>query len=447
MSLSPAPPAALLPVPRLMIRVALVLVAAGAALPAAHAQGQNNYGSVYSRYGLGERTEFSSSQSEMLGGAQVGLRSVFYNGLANPAGWADQQVTTFRAAVGVQGIRSTDAASTAASRATAGDVAGLQLGIPLIPARLGLTFGYRPYSRVNYRASIPGQLITEDDTTAYALNQEGGGGIQRISGGLGLRVGQALQLGASADVLFGTVEYIQRTSFDTGAFSEVRQSRSTRLSGVSGTLGALVTARSIASEDDALAFGLAVTLPTRLTGTQTLTLGQSLDRDTLATSADGRATLPLLARGGLSYRAGARWLAALDATYEPWSSFSSTLPLGGYNAATGVDELRDRLRLGGGVEVVPAGRNRNASVLAQTAYRIGAYGERGLYAPSGESVQTLALTGGVSIPNRLSGARFDLGFEVGTRGATQGALVRDVFARGSLTLNFGERWFIRRRIE
>ena len=430
-----------------MIRAALVLAAVGLAAPAAHAQGQNNYGSVYSRYGLGERTEFSSSQSEMLGGAQTALRSSFYNGLANPALWADQQVTTFSAAVGLQGVRSTDATSATASRATAGDVAGLQIGVPLIPARLGLTFGYRPYSRVNYRASIPGQLVTEEDTTAYALNQEGGGGLQRISGGLGLRLGQAVQIGASADVLFGTVEYIQRTTFDTGAFSEVRQSRATRLSGVSGTVGALVTARAIASEDDALSVGLTVSLPTRLTGTQTLTLGQSLDRDTLATSTDGRATLPLLARGGLSYRAGARWLAALDATYEPWSSFESTLPLGGYNAATGVDELRDRYRLGGGVEVIPAGRNRTASVLAQTAYRIGAYGERGLYAPSGETVQTLALTGGLSIPNRLSGARIDLGFEVGTRGATEGALVRDVLARGSLTLNFGERWFIRRRIE
>ncbi len=444
MSLSPA----LLPVPRLMIRAALVLAAAGlAAAPAAHAQGQNNYGSVYSRYGLGERTEFGSSQAEMLGGAQTALRSTFYNGLANPALWADQQVTTFSAAVGVQGVRSTDAASTAASRATAGDVAGLQLGVPILPARLGLTFGYRPYSRVNYRASIPGRLVTEEDTTAYALNQEGGGGLQRISGGLGLRVGQALQVGASADVLFGTVEYIQRTTFDEGAFTEVRQSRATRLSGVSGTLGALVTARSVASGDDALSLGLAVTLPTRLRGTQTLTLGQSLDRDTLATSTGGRATLPLLARGGLSYRAGARWLAALDATYEPWSSFTSTLPLGGYNEATRVDELRDRYRVGGGIEVVPAGRNRNASVLAQTAYRLGAYGERGLYAPSGASVQTLALTGGLSVPNRLSGARIDLGFEVGTRGATEGALVRDVFARGSLTLNFGERWFVRRRIE
>ena len=57
----------------------------------------------------------------------------------------------------------------------------------------------------------------------------------------------------------------------------------------------------------------------------------------------------------------------------------------------------------------------------------------------------LALTGGLSVPNRLTGARFDLGFELGTRGSTEGVLVRDTFLKGTLTVNFGERWFVRRR--
>lgn len=427
-------------------RALLVLALVVSAAPV-RAQGQNNYGSIYSRYGLGERVDFGSSQAEMLGGAQTALRSTLYNGFANPALWADQQVTTFSAGVGLSGVRSTDATADGASRATAGDVIGLQLGIPLLPSRLGMTVAYRPYSRVNYRTSIPGTLVTEDDTTDFALNQEGGGGLQRISGGLGLRIGSAVQVGASADVIFGTVEYLQRTTFDEAAFRETRQARGTRLRGVTGTFGAAVTARSLTSADDALTVGLAFTLPTRLSGTRTLTLGESLDRDTLAAEISGTSTLPLLARGGVSYRSGGRWTAALDALYEPWSSFESTLAVGGYDEAAGIDELRDRVRVGGGVEVVPAGRGRNAGFLARASYRLGAYGERGLYAPTDRSVSTMALTGGVSLPNRVSGARFDLGFEVGTRGTTQNALVRDVFARGTLTLNFGERWFIRRRID
>ena len=66
---------------------------------------------------------------------------------------------------------------------------------------------------------------------------------------------------------------------------------------------------------------------------------------------------------------------------------------------------------------------------------------------AGQDVTTFALTGGVSLPNRLTGARFDLGLELGTRGSTEGVLVRDTFLKGTLTLNFGERWFIRRRFD
>ena len=437
-----------LPVPmRALLLLAVLLGVPAALAPAALAQGQNNYGSIYSRYGVGERQDFGSSQAEALGGAQASLRSATYNGLVNPALWSDQQITTFAASVGLASVRSTDATAAGASRATAGDVAAVQLGLPVLPGRLGLTFAYRPYSRVNYRTSVPGSLLTEDDTTAYALNQEGSGGLQRITGGLGLKLAQGVQVGASADVIFGTVEYLQRTAFAEPGFNETRQSRATQLRGVTATLGAAGTLRSLRADDDALTLGLALTLPTRLAGTRTLTLGESLDRDTLAVVSDGGATLPLLARAGLSYRSGARWLTTVDALYEPWSSFDSDFSVGGFDADAGLDDLQDRVRVGGGVELLPAGRGRNAGFFGRTSYRLGAYGERGLYAPSGRSVSTAAVTGGVSVPNRFSGARFDLGFEVGTRGSVSNGLVRDLFARGSLTLNFGERWFIRRRID
>ena len=438
--------------------VGLSAFAAGTG-PAAHAQGQNNYGSIYSRYGLGERFDYSSSQSEMLGGASVSLRDGSYTGLTNPSLWADQTVTTFSASVGVAGLRATDASTTEASRATAGDVAGLQLGFPILPARLGVALAYRPYSRVRYRSATPGTFFSPIDTTGYTVNREGDGGLQRISAGLGARLGAGIQVGASADVIFGTFEYLQRTEFDRSSiYLETRQAQATQVRGVTATFGAAGTARHLAGEGDALTVAGAITLPTSLSGSRTFTLGESLDRDTLASVTDGSMTLPLLARAGLTYRSGARWLLSADALYEPWSSFSSTLPVGGFEPATGTTAeqslLQDRFRVGGGFEVTPAGGSRNAGLLRRASYRIGAYGERGLVAPQasatateGTDVMTYALTGGVSLPNRITGARLDLGVEVGTRGSTEGVLVRDSFIRGTFTLNFGERWFIRRRFD
>ena len=162
---------------------------------------------------------------------------------------------------------------------------------------------------------------------------------------------------------------------------------------------------------------------------------------------DGSVDLPLSVRAGLAYRSGARWLASFEGLYEPWSGFESTLPFAGYDpASSGAgDVLTDRVRFGGGVELTPAGRERRAGALRRTSYRLGGYAERGLSSPTGSNVMTYAVTGGFSLPSRLTGARVDLGFEAGTRGSTEGVLVRDTFLKGTLTLNFGERWFVRRR--
>ena len=415
------------------------------------AQGQNNYGSIYSLYGLGERVEFGTSQSAALGHAATALRSGTYVNLSNPALWSDQAITTFSAGASLATVRGEDALTDDASVGTAGDLSSLHLGIPLLPGRLGLTLAYRPFSRVNYRAAIDDSISVEGDMAPYTLNQEGAGGLQQLSAGLGGKVG-AFQLGASADVLFGSQELLQRTDFDDNAYLETRQARVTRLRGVTATLGAAATARNLATDDDALTFAASVRLPASLDASRTVTLGESLDRDTLSApdgslSVDGDVTLPLAVRGGVAYLSGLRWLAALDASYEPWSGFESSLPVGGYDPGTGLDLLSDRFRVGGGVEITPAGRDRRAPALQRSSYRIGGYAERGLYAPAGEDVTTLALTGGVSVPNRLTGARFDLGLEVGTRGSAEGVLVRDTFFKGTLTLNFGERWFVRRRFD
>ena len=432
---------------RLSALLLALVVCAGA-----QAQGQNNYGSVYSLYGLGERAEFGTSQTAMLGHASTALRSSAYVNLSNPALWSDQTLTTFSAGASVATVRAEDAFSDEESVGTAGDLSSLHLGIPLIPSRLGVTLGYRPYSRVNYRAAIRDSIAVDGEMEAFEINQEGAGGLQQLSAGLGVRLGEAVQLGASADVVFGSQELLQRTDFDDAAYQETRQARVTRLRGITASLGAAVTARLLSADDDALTVAAAITLPTSLTASRTVTLGESLDRDTLrapdgSLSVDGDATLPLAARAGVTYISGLRWLATLDASYEPWSGFESTLPVGGYDPAAGLDALRDRFRVGGGVEVTPAGRDRRAGLFQRSSYRIGGYAERGLYAPSDEAVTTLALTGGLSVPNRLTGARVDLGFEVGTRGSAEGVLVRDTFLKGTLTLNFGERWFVRRRFD
>ena len=319
------------------MRLAALALALCALSTGARAQGQNNYGSIYSLYGVGERSEVGSSQSAMLGHAGTALRSGGYVTLTNPALWSDQAITTFSAGASVESVRGEDALTAESSVGTSGDLSRLHFGVPLLPGRLGVALAYRPYSRVNYRAAVRDSLLADGAFSPYTLNQEGAGGLQQVSLGLGLRVGSAVQVGASADVVFGTSEFLQRTQFDdVVGFIETRQSRSTRLRGLTATLGAAATARSVGRADDVLSFAGSLTLPTSLDATRTTTLGESLDRDTLRApngqlEVDGDVRLPLAARAGVAYQSGAGFVAALDALYEPWSGFESTLPVGGFD--------------------------------------------------------------------------------------------------------------------
>src|SRR5690606_3147446 len=166
----------------------------------ASAQSANNYGSIYSRFGLGERTSYASSLSEAMGGAGVALRSPFYNGLANPALWADRAFTDFTATVEARSVESTDAADTRA-RASGGGLAGLALAFPLYTERLGFTIAFRPYSRVDYRTVEEGEFTPDEgaNPVTYRTNFEGGGGLHQLQAGLGARLSPALRVGASVD--------------------------------------------------------------------------------------------------------------------------------------------------------------------------------------------------------------------------------------------------------
>jgi len=413
--------------------------------PAAGAQGANDYGSVYSRFAVGERADFGSPNAAAMGGAgAVSLGGPLNFAVENPALIADLALTGFMAGADARTIGAEDAAG-ATARSSAGGLTALALVLPLVPERVGISVSLTPYSRVNYRViqedsvAIPGQ-----GNEAFRLNFEGGGGLYRLRTGLGVRPAPRLRVGASADLLFGHIDYLQRTEFpNSGTLQEVQIGRATNLSGITATLGAAYRAPAGAGRH--LSLGATLTLPAHLSGSRVRTLGSSLDQDTLAAPADGDVTLPLSVRAGAGFT-GTRWSFAAEGLYEPWSEFESDFEWGGYSPSGGATGLNDRLRVGAGMQVFPGGGDRMAGFIGRTAFRLGAYTESALAGPGGEDIRATALTGGLSLPTLFPGARFDIGVEAGVRGSTDGGLVRDQFFRGTVTLTFGERWFIRRRI-
>jgi hypothetical protein len=430
------------------LRFITLLLLAFSVAPVAEAQVTRNYGTIYSRFGLGEPQQFSSSQAVMMGATGVGLRSGVYAGLANPALWSDLQLVHLTFGAEVQGLRAEDATG-ASTDLFGSNLTGLQVSLPLYEQRVGVTLALRPYTRVNYAAARDGILLAPDlgrDTVLFRVNLEGDGGLYQTLLGIGWRLNERVSIGVNGHLLFGLIEDRQRTTYTTSTtIPETILATRTRMWGVGATVGAVGSAPELFRAGDILNVGAAVTLPTRLDARRDRVTGRSLDVDTLAAQVRGEVIVPLRAAVGFSYVPTPIVTIATDVLYEPWGTFESDLGFGGYQPEAGVDVLRNRLRVGGGIQVTPAGLDRAAPYLARASYRLGAYSDRAFYSPEDQNISATALTGGVSFPGLLPAARFDLGFEVGTRGTTEAGLVRDLFLKGTATLNFGERWFVRRR--
>ncbi|HYE57199.1 MAG TPA: hypothetical protein VD948_01790, partial [Rhodothermales bacterium] len=242
-----------------------------------------------------------------------------------------------------------------------------------------------------------------------------------------------------------------------GNYAEQNLVTTTRLAGLTATVGALARFDSLGGRGSHLHVGATFTIPSTLRGRRTVTLGESLDRDTLRTSAEGTVKVPFGAGAGLAYYASPRWTFVADARYEPWGSFESDFSFAGYGSAcpTGqacaavvINNFHDRTRVSAGAEFLPSGNRLFAPFWQRVAYRFGAYYDNGYVTPTGASeVQTMALTAGLSLPSLFLGSRADVNVEVGQRGRAEGVGVQDRFVRFGLVVSLGERWFDRRRLD
>jgi len=426
----------------------------------APAQAQSNGdGSIYSRFGIGTLTDFSSSRSEALGGGAYALRSLNYSPTANPALWSDQVFTRLSAGGSYERIVA-KSGTNQSSELTSGAIDALKFSFPIQKRTLGVGLSFQPYTQHNYRLRTQGTLdvSTSSNPVPYEKNFRGQGGLHRFRGGIGYRLNEIFSVGASVDVLFGLLEKKRSTNFQSSSFRNVTVSDDSRLAGLSGTFGGHLSLADVFLDDDALSLGTSVSLPTTLTGTRVFTRGrgQNLEPDTLE-SIDGSVSVPWRGKVGLSYQPNTRWTFTADGLYEPWTNFSTTLgsesppgsesPFSSQFPVSGSQTLTDRWRLSFGAEVVPAGEDALSGYFANVAYRLGVYSERLYVRPDANTnLQTYALTGGLSLPTSLPGTRIDLNLSAGQRGTTENALVQDTFFSVSLHINFGERWFRERKL-
>ena len=200
---------------RALLAPAVLLLSASAPL-AAHAQGSYT-GSLYSRYGLGERVGSASAQGAAMGGGGIGLVSLSYVQVGNPATLAEQILTRATAGAYVQGLRAEDGGGRTGDRSE-GVLSAVEFAFPVTRQRVGVGLRFTPSTRLAYGVQRAGMDVrtgvpTGDDTLRYTVDYQGSGGLNTVDGGVGVAIGKTLMVGASVGARFGLLETGRRTQF------------------------------------------------------------------------------------------------------------------------------------------------------------------------------------------------------------------------------------------
>lgn len=403
-------------------------------------------GSVYSRFGLGELRTAPTSQAAALGGGGFALRSLFYANFANPATLGDQTLTRLSISGIVQRTDQRDELDNTSRQADL-SLGSVQLSLPLFSQKLGVGFQLAPYSKVAYTTGSEGVFISPlQDTTAFNTQFDGSGGLHRVDLSAGWQVSNAFAVGASLNGIFGVISESRTTTFASTELLNSRFNTSTRVYGFGASVAAHGTVGGLSA-------GGVLSIPIQLEALRTRTLGASLDADTLGTEQSGTLTLPMSFQGGMAYRLSSKVLAIADVVYEPWTSFESSLQWPGYecpagqNCSAALNHLKDRLRVSGGIEFLPAGSRFFAPYRDRVSYRLGGYYDPSYVLPiDGRPLSTIGVTGGMSLPTLMPGTHVDVVFEAGLRGEAERNMIQDRFYKLTVTVNIGERWFERTRL-
>jgi len=411
----------------------LLMVVVLAWIPAL--RGQVNYSSPYSRFGLGDLYQPVNASNGAMGGLKYGIRSPFLVNPSNPASYTAFNLNNvvFDAVLAGSVVRM-DAGEKSRDDGHF-NLSSLSFGIPL-NKKLAAALGFLPYSSVSYAISDP---AVHPDFGGYNTIFEGTGGLSRVFGGMAWQITDGLSAGANLNYFFGSLNYLQTVTFDSIHFINIRSERSRVFNDFTWDAGLQYKHVLNKEKEISLVAGLSGGMPSPLSLREDLLVetfrysgtGVVIAKDTVSWTRGekGEAKIPLHLAGGLSLQRGDRWMMGADVSFQDWSSYE----------AFGINDSLTQ-----SYQVALGGQYRYNSIYLRGGLR---YHQTYLNIRDNR-LNEFGISFGVSVPvynKAYSTSLLSIGLEVGQRGTTEAALIRERFGRVWLSFTMNQdRWFKRR---
>lgn len=430
---------------------------------------QNGGGkSSYSRFGIGLLNDPSQGWNRAMGGVGIALPSSGSKlNTLNPASYAHIDSLSFIMDAGMSanfGNMSAGGSSVSVSSASFDYVA---IGFRL-RRHLGISFGFKPYSTIDYNYRTTSTEAYRDHTTGNIVrnttNYQGKGGLNQVFVGLGWKPFSNFSIGTNVSILWGGYDHLMTqdftengagsTSFDAFNFVQHADMVTYKLD-----FGAQYAFR--VSPRDWLTVGAAVGLGHKFDGDAFLYRFMTTG-DTLRVNGDKNGfDLPMSYSAGVAWHHKNKLTVSADVHWQSWEGCRMpAMVIKDDNVSyPSTDKMYENMYiLKAGAEYIPnpeAARGYHNRI----RYRMGvSYSSPFMNIPQGGSKQTVMQEGpselsvslglGLPITNRINNrSMVNVGLQWLRRAPAAGNLVTENYFVLNLGVTFNERWFMKFKIQ
>ena len=396
-----------------------------------YSQNQNEGGSPYSIFGIGDLNYNTSTRTYSMGIGGTALFGNYVNSL-NPATVTKLNSTLIATNFYYGFLKSSN--GIVENKISNGNILGVNIGIPFDQIRgWVMTIGFNPVSMVNYKVNLNGTVDEEDYTQTYS----GEGGLSRINLGMTYNLFRKISIGLEYNYAFGEIKNQNFVNFNNSNYINTLINKETDFQksfvkgGIVFEIGRLFNSLTIRN----LSLGFAYQSGFNLAATRDGIYSTNAGTDTVRLN-NGTIDIPPMFSVGISNLFGNRYLVSGDVILQDWSKFREF--------GSAVQEYQNSFRAGLGLEILPD--PTASSFFGTMTYRLGGFYDKAYYKVSGQDVNTYGGRAGFNIPLSQYNS-LDFGINYSIRGKEGNGLVKDEYLNFTVSVNFGELWFLRPREE
>lgn len=390
-------------------------------------------GSFYSRYGIGEISTLTNGRNLGMGLTGIASQGKLSISSSNPATWSGLQLVRFEAAMDYKLYDIEDKNGSLSFNETS--FSNFAIGVPLHRDwGFSMVLGLEPVTDVQYDVSTK----VENDISDYYAEFSGTGGLSKTYFGFSYKLPMDFILGAAVEYYSGTIEYSSEVNFvdDTdlvnGLFTKERKYHGTgfNIGIMTDNLSDVLSSELITD----LRLGVSYNVVSDLDTDSTLTIGAT---NNVENTFKGQVftKIPSSLKLGLNLTLSHDYSLGFEYESQDWSNYEYK------NIA--YSNLNNYSRIGVGFEYKNKDIDQYSSVWEQMALRAGFSFTDTQWKLNGQDIKQYALHAGFSFPMGSS-SNIDIGFMAGQRGTTDFSLMKETIFKTTVTISFGELWFVRR---